>query len=58
MRLTPDDRAVVVLRHFLSFSYQEIADVLEIPVRTVKSRLFTARDRLRLALREPGPASC
>ncbi len=52
MCLNPDDRAVVVLKHFVSFSYQEIADVLEIPVRTVKSRLFTARDRLRLALGE------
>jgi RNA polymerase sigma-70 factor (ECF subfamily) len=54
MSLKPDDRAVVVLRHFVSFSYQEIADVLEVPVRTVKSRLFTARDRLRLALDERG----
>ena len=52
MGLKPDDRAVVVLRHFVSFSYQEIADVLGIPVRTVKSRLFTARERLRLTLRE------
>jgi RNA polymerase sigma-70 factor (ECF subfamily) len=52
MSLKPDDRAVVVLSHFVSFSYQEIADVLEIPVRTVKSRLFTARERLRLALGE------
>ena len=52
MGLRPDDRAVVVLRHFVSFSYQEIADVLEIPVRTVKSRLFTARERLRFTLRE------
>ena len=52
MDLKPDDRAVVVLRHFVSFSYQEIADVLEVPVRTVKSRLFTARERLRLTLRE------
>lgn len=51
--LDPDDRAVVVLRHFVSFSYAEIADVLEIPVKTVKSRLFTARERLREALREP-----
>ena len=50
--LKPDDRAVVVLKHFVSFSYQEIADVLEIPVQTVKSRLFTARERLRLALDE------
>jgi RNA polymerase sigma-70 factor (ECF subfamily) len=53
MCLRPDDRAVVVLKHFVSFSYEEIADVLEIPVRTVKSRLFTARARLRDALREP-----
>jgi RNA polymerase sigma-70 factor (ECF subfamily) len=51
--LKPDDRAVVVLRHFASFSYQEIAQVLEISVQTVKSRLFTARERLRLTLREP-----
>lgn len=51
--LNPDDRAVVVLRHFVSFTYEEIADVLEIPVKTVKSRLFTARERLKLALDEP-----
>lgn len=50
MSLKPDDRAVVVLRHFVFFSYEEIADVLEIPVKTVKSRLFTARERLRLTL--------
>lgn len=48
--LKPDDRAVVVLRHFVSFSYEEISDVLEIPVKTVKSRLFTARERLRQSL--------
>ena len=54
MRLTPDDRAVVVLRHFVSFSYEEMADVLEIQVKTVKSRLFTAKERLRVALREQG----
>ena len=50
MDLNADDRSVVVLRHFASFSYDEIADVLDVPVRTVKSRLFTARQRLRLAL--------
>lgn len=53
LELKPDDRAVVVLKHFMSFTYEEIADVLEVPVKTVKSRLFTARDRLREALREP-----
>ena len=48
--LKPDDRAVVVLKHFVSFSYEEISDVLGVPVRTVKSRLFTARERLRQSL--------
>jgi RNA polymerase sigma-70 factor (ECF subfamily) len=48
--LKPDDRAVVVLRHFVSFSYEEISDVLGVPVKTVKSRLFTARERLRQSL--------
>ena len=48
--LKPDDRAVVVLRHFVSFSYNEIADVLGVPEKTVKSRLFTARERLRQSL--------
>lgn len=52
LRLKPDDRAVVVLKHLESFSYEEIADVLDIPVRTVKSRLFSARERLRLKLLE------
>jgi RNA polymerase sigma-70 factor (ECF subfamily) len=54
MGLKPDDRAVLVLKHFVFFSYEEIAEVLEVPVKTVKSRLFTARERLRLALGEPG----
>ncbi|MGH9420476.1 MAG: RNA polymerase sigma factor [Thermoanaerobaculia bacterium] len=50
LELKPEDRAVVVLRHFVSFSYEEISDVLEVPVKTVKSRLFTARERLRESL--------
>ena len=54
MEIKPDDRAILVLKHFVFFSYEEIADVLEVPVKTVKSRLFTARERLRLALGEPG----
>ena len=50
LELKPDDRAVVILRHFVSFTYEEISDVLEVPVKTVKSRLFTARERLRQSL--------
>jgi len=54
LELKPDDRAVVVLRHFVSFSYEEISDVLGVPVKTVKSRLFTARERLRQSLLTAG----
>ncbi len=45
--LTPDQRAVVVLKHFQDMSYREIAQVLGIPEKRVKSRLFTARSKLR-----------
>lgn len=44
--LTPDHREVIVLRHFGECSYDEIAARLGIPVVTVKSRLYTARQRL------------
>lgn len=48
--LKPDDRTIVVLRYFQSLSYDEIAEVLGVPAKTVKSRLFTARERLRVWL--------
>lgn len=49
-------RRVVELRHRSDLSYREIAEALQIPEKTVKSRLFTARRRLAavLAAREPG----
>lgn len=46
LRLTPEYRTVVVLRHFAGQSYGEIAQALEIPEKTVKSRLYSARQRL------------
>jgi RNA polymerase sigma-70 factor (ECF subfamily) len=52
LELKPGDRAVVVLRHLDALSYEEIADALGVPVKTVKSRLFTARQRLREVLLE------
>jgi RNA polymerase sigma-70 factor (ECF subfamily) len=44
--LSLDYREVVVLRHFTDLSYDEIAAALGIPVKTVKSRLYTARQQL------------
>jgi RNA polymerase sigma-70 factor, ECF subfamily len=46
LRLTPEYRTVVVLRHFAGQSYGEIAAALAIPEKTVKSRLYSARQRL------------
>lgn len=50
MKLSSNDRIVVTLRHFSELSYAEIADVLDIDEKTVKSRLFEARQRLRTLL--------
>jgi len=46
LQLTPDHREVVILRHFLEMSYGEIAGTLTIAEKTVKSRLYEARQRL------------
>lgn len=54
MQLAPDYRAVIVLRHFVDRSYREMAEILGIPEKTVKSRLFTARQLLRDALEARG----
>ena len=43
-------RAVLVLRDMQELEYQHIAHALEIPVGTVKSRLFRARLALRSAV--------
>ena len=41
----PDDlRTALTLREFEGLSYEEIADVMECPVGTVRSRIFRARD--------------
>jgi RNA polymerase sigma-70 factor (ECF subfamily) len=46
LALPPDYRQVLVLRHFGDLGYEEIAATLGIPSKTVKSRLYTARQRL------------
>src|SRR5688572_2326678 len=53
-QLSPDHRAVLVLREFHDLDYDEIAGVLGVEVGTVRSRLSRARAALRDALGE-GP---
>lgn len=50
MQLTDDQREVVLLRHFTELSYEEIAVSTGVPVKTVKSRLYSARQRLAVLL--------
>src|SRR6185437_6897507 len=50
-RLDPEYRAVLVMRDIEGFDYQQMADVLGLPLGTLKSRLFRARLALRDELR-------
>lgn len=45
-------RSIVVLRELEGMAYEEIADVLNVPMPTVKTRLLRARRKLSSALRE------
>jgi len=54
--LPPDYRQVILLRHFAQLSYQEMSRVIELPEKTVKSRLFTARRLLGTILERKGVA--
>ena len=49
-----DYRMVIVLKHYHDFSYQKMAAVLGIPEKTVKSRLFSARQQLKEILTARG----
>jgi len=46
-RLTPEQREAVLLKVFQGFKFEEMSEVLGIPVSTVKSRLYTALDLLK-----------
>ena len=49
-RLSPEQRAVIVLRHYLGLSLAESAEALAIPLGTMQSRLSRAMQAMRAAL--------
>ena len=53
--LPPELREVLVLKEFEELTFQEIADTLQVPLSTVKSRLYTALKQLRLRLEKFSP---
>jgi RNA polymerase sigma-70 factor (ECF subfamily) len=50
-KLNPMDREILLLREFEELSYDEIAELLQLPLNTVRSRLFRAREALRELLK-------
>ena len=46
-KLKSEYQTVIMLKHFHGFSYCQMSEILDIPEKTVKSRLFTARQQLK-----------
>jgi RNA polymerase sigma factor (sigma-70 family) len=55
-RLPADQRGVVMLTYYQGLSYPEIAEVMDCPLGTVKTRMFHARRKLARLLAEAGTA--
>ena len=49
-RLSPDQREAVVLKIYQGFKFEEMAEILACPVSTVKSRVYTALELLKVDL--------
>ena len=47
MELDPEYRILILLKHFQHCSYQEISESLGLPLKKVKSRLYSARQMLK-----------
>ncbi len=56
-QLTPEHRDAFLLYHVQELSVGEVASILEVPAGTIKSRLFTARQRLREILEAEAASS-
>jgi RNA polymerase sigma-70 factor (ECF subfamily) len=53
-RLSPEQREAVVLKIYQGFKFEEMAEILSCPVSTVKSRLYTALELLKVELAPVG----
>ncbi len=50
MSLSDEQRILVALKHFSELSYRDISAILDVPEKTVKSRLYTARQQMKKEL--------
>lgn len=53
-RLSPEQKEAVILKVYQGFKFEEMAGILECPVSTVKSRVYTALDLLKQTLAPTG----
>ena len=53
-QLSFEHREILHLAYYQEFSVQEIADALDLPANTVKTRMFYARQRLKVLLEKSG----
>lgn len=51
-KLTPEDREIITARDIANASYDELAEMLQVPLGTVMSRLYHARKRLKKIIEE------
>jgi RNA polymerase sigma-70 factor (ECF subfamily) len=49
--LSDNERSIFILKEFENYSYKEIAELMDIPIGTVMSKLFYARKKLAEKLR-------
>ncbi len=50
--MSDEHRTILVLREMEEYSYEQIAELLDLPIGTVRSRLYRARLQLRDELRK------
>ena len=48
--MPPELRQVIVMKEFEELTFQEISETLQLPLSTVKSRVYTALKQLRMRL--------
>ena len=51
-KMKKDEREIIILKEFNELSYKEISEILEIPIGSVMSRLFYARQKLGKLMEE------
>ncbi len=52
-RLQPEQQAIIELKFFQELTFEEISDVLDIPLSTIKSRLYSGLEMLKVRLGNP-----